>query len=338
LEIILTYAYFSQLPLSERIDWIDSLSLIELTQLYNRSNIKNFLSEFFQKEENNYIRNKAVELISELTLENFIRYEFTKDFLIEDVEGSNDTFIICTKLKYLFLLFGDDREVYQELKNCSSFDNVEIAAEACYRIGLIHLIYRANQNNGAIIVHELEEARNWFIKSQNVVENRIDAVFFELVICYLLELLAQKIQSSQHFFEKLTSTLTKRQVWSWLPKTELLEFSIFRALTDIRLIASNITQEARWTDYKKEYSILSKYFNDLIAVDSLKSKFITTYEGFTKNAVSTVLDQYYLNNLSARKIKIQALLNSIDTSEIELVHFLSNLKERLEMLDEKKVM
>ncbi len=324
------YDQYKLLDLGEKIDWIDTITCDQLIAGSTRLQIKNFFKAVYNGEVNNYLRRKAVEYVAELTLLDVIRYEYTKDFLLEEVGLTDDSFIVSTKLKYLFLLFGDDQDVYNELNRAAQSELFEVAAEANYRLGLIHLLYRAGKNGSDDMVRELDAARTHFRLADAISENRIDAQFFEAFIDYILALLGGTFGDSQTDYRRLLQLMWQREVWGWLPGTELLEYQILQGLKNLNQIASTVTQEPAWTEYKKELLVLNKPFNDLILNRSLNKRFIKSYEGFTENIATKLVTQYYVSNLSACTVKIDALIQNAGPEEKSFTAFLIDLKERLQ--------
>lgn len=333
---VLSYDVFSQYSLPERIDWIDALTVEQIIDQYTPRTIKKFLSQLFERETNSYLRQRAIEYISELTLLDVIRYEYTKDFLLEEVQPTGNSFIDSIRLKYLFLLYGDDSECYQVYEEKSRQEDQELASEASYRAGLVHLLYRVNQVASSDIIVELLTAKRWFDTAQQQVENRVDARFFSLASDYLVALLSLQPDAADPLYEELTRLLWQRQIWGYAPTTELLEQRVFQSLSSLRLLVQKTADELFWTDYKKELLFLSHHFNELLISTNLPARFINSLNAFTAHPVSTLLSQYYIHNLSACQVKIRAILADAEPSEQPLIDFLRNLLVRLEAYHEKK--
>lgn len=332
---VFTYEQFSHIPLGERIDWIDALDLLQIKHHYEAKVIKKFFNHLFEFETNSYLRLKAVEYISELTLLDFISYEFTKDFLLEDV-STGDSFIDSVRLKYLFLLYGDDQRCYNIFKIEAQNQNSELASEACYRIGLVHLLYKANHTMYETIILELEQAKYWFDLSFRLTENRVDAYFFSLTSQYLLSLLGLDPYSSDTFFEKLTDVLLEKRIWSYASAQNVLENRIYQSLYNLRVIVKKVSEEKLWTNYKKNFLILSNCLNELLFNEALSTRFINSINSFNENPLNAVLEKYYIQNFSACSLKIDAIIENADSSEQQLIDFLSDLKARLATQNEKK--
>lgn len=335
MDAVFTYEEFSNIPLGERIDWIDALDLPQIRNHYDAKTIKKFFRHLFELETNLYLRLKAVEYISELTLLDIISYEFTKDFLLEDV-STGDSFIDSVRLKYLFLLYGDDQKCYNIFKIESQNQNNELASEACYRIGLVHLLYKVNHTVYNNVILELEEARHWFDLSFRLVENRVDAYFFSLTSQYLLSLLSLDPYSSDIFFGKLTDALLERRIWSYASVQNILENRIYQSLYNLRIIAKKVSEEKSWTDYIKNFLILSNCFNELLINEALSARFVNSAKTFNENPLNVILEKYYIQNFSACSLKIDAIIENAEPSERQLIGFLSDLKMRLATQNEKK--
>ncbi|MEZ0542705.1 hypothetical protein [Fibrella arboris] len=332
----LSYDTFRQYPVADRIDWIDALSISQIKAQFDSRSIKRFFSQLFEQEQNDYLRQRAVEYISELTLVDVIRYDYTKDFLLEEAKPTGNSFIDITRLKYLFLLYGDDTECYQVFEQESHKQDTEIASEACYRAGLVHLLYRVNLTASSDPVAEIHQAKEWFDLAQKHSENRIDAQFFSQTSSYLLSLLSLQPSSAEDQYDKLGQLLWERQLWGHLPNIDLLEYRVFNSLSKLRAMVHRTAQEYTWTDYKKEFLFLSTCFNELLIRDNISHRLYGPSSALAANSIDTILTRYYVHNLTACQVKINAILSGTDSADKSLTEFLTNLSVRLETYREKK--
>lgn len=326
---------FQQLELAERVDWIDSVAFEEVSA-YDRQESKKLFKTIYDLDENTYIRKRAVEYISELTLLNIIRYDYTKDFLLEEIPDDVDVFIVNAKLKYLFVLFGSDEDAYNEIKRLSASSAPEVVAEANLRLGLVHLIYKSSGHSSLSLLRELEQAKFHFQLAFNSVENRIDANFFATVCDYVLALLGGNPSDSIKQYSKIRELFRRRTIWSWLPGTELLEYAFLKSLSYLNAIAHHAVNQLIWTDYKAEILLLKKYMNDLVLDRAVNTTFVKSYVDFSRNVAQPIISEYYINNLSACVLKIDALIANAQESEIEFKSFLIELKDQLDAAKEKK--
>lgn len=332
----LSYDTFRQYPVEDRIDYIDTLSIPQIKAEFDSRAVKRFFSQLFEHEQNGYLRQRAIEYVSELTLVDVIRYDYTKDFLLEEAKPTGNSFIDITRLKYLFLLYGDDEECYQVFEQESHQHDSEIASEACYRAGLVHLLYRVNLTTTNDPVAELHQAKHWFDLAQEQSENRIDAQFFSQTSNFLLALLSLQPQYAEEQYDKLGQLLWERQLWGRLPNADLLEYRVFNSLSNLRAMVYRTTQESAWTDYKQEFLFLSTCFNELLIHNELSPRLFGSSNALTTNSIDTVLTRYYVHNLNACQVKINAILSDADPTEELLTEFLTNLSVRLEAYREKK--
>lgn len=332
----LNYSWFTSLSLNERVSWIDSFDAQAIADQYSAISIRRFFRSLLELDSNLYFHKRAIECIGSLTLIDVLRSEFSKSLLLDDIITITDSFVGSTRLKYLFLLFGDDEDVYQEIIKESNNPDLDIAAEACLRKGLIHLLYRSSSQDDNITLQELAEASKLFTKAVSLAENRIDAHFFGHVTQYLMALLATNFLAADNAFSALSASLWQRQVWGWLPESELFEWTIFRALQNLRDIIEHTVDEQKWYDVKKELTFLCKRVNDLVALDCLLPKFAHTYQQFTGATVNTILNRYYEQNLSASVLRIDSLQGELTEEEADLSAFLTDLKERLQGQQQKK--
>ncbi|RZK76612.1 MAG: hypothetical protein EOO85_10925 [Pedobacter sp.] len=336
MEQILDYTWFTNLPFDEQIDWVDNFDAIDIAKQYTSPSLRLFFRTVFEKEENTYLQKRAIECVSDLTFINVLREEFTKALFLDDISLVTDSFVGSTRLKYLFLLFGDDPDVYQEITKESFNPDVDIAAEALFRKGLIHLLYRSSQQDDETFLQEMSEADQFFIHASKIDENRVDAIFFSYVSQYLTSLLAYNLATAREIFDRLSLLMWQRQVWGWRPVTDLYEWTIYQALTNLRVIIEQATIENKWHDFKKELTLICKRFNDIIALDVLKPRFKASYAQFSGTTIDVILNRYYEKNLSASVLRIDSLIGELTETEIALAQFLRDLKERLKGRQQKK--
>ena len=332
----LTYIWFQSLSLDEKIDWLDFIHIQDLSSRYSSHDIKRFYRQIFDNETNVYIKRKSLEHISELTLIGAIRADFTKDFLLEDVFLTDDSFVASAKLKYLYLLFGDDPDVYREIENSLSVEDNEVASEGLFRKGLIHLFYRSGQSDDANFLREVDFAKEAFSLATSKLENRIDAQFFNLVTRFLIAVLNRQVEIANNLFNELTAILWQRQVWGWKQNKDLYEWHIHRGLENLNAITLRVSSERQWINYKKELTQMMKRFSDMTAIDTISKQFVNSYEVFLSSPSNLILDSYYRQNLSASQLRIDSVLSELDNSETELQEFLISIKSRLQGQNVKK--
>lgn len=325
----LTYTQFSAQPLDARIDWFDELAWDSIAHPAEQQAIKRFLGAVYEQDPNQYVRQKALEWIGELALAGVLRSEFARDFLL-DVASTEARYISIGKLKYLFLLFGDDVAVYGELTAALHSDDAEVASEAYFRQGLVHLLYRTDQATEQQFFEEVAQASRCFQQAQAMVENRVDAEFFGLVARCLPALLGQRREQYGPLLTALHALLWQRQLWGWQPPTHLLEWHILHGLENLRLIGEQTANEAAWANYHQEFTKLSKICNDIAVVDALSSSLQSSYQQFADGVANRVLRHYYVQNLSACRLKINAVLADVTDKNAALATFLRQLEGTLE--------
>ena len=330
----LDYASYSAQHPAEQLDWFDKLAWESIAQPTHEKSIRRFLENVYETDESTYTKLKAIEWYSELTLGRVIPMRAASTFLF-DVDNP-ETFIQLAKLKYLFLLFGDESDVYDVLVTASDNEDVEIASEAYYRRGLLHLLYRAGQSDELGFLREIEQARNLFNQAVDNIQNRVDALFFSLVTQCIEELLAVEQEAYQATFKALDSLLRERIIWSRKRTGDLLEWHIYRSLCSMRAVAEHTSRPSRWLEWRDSFSLLAKYANDAVALQSLSRQLQKTYEQFTSTLVPFLLEEYYVNNLSAFSVQLAELLIKLEDSDPELSSFLITISSSIEAKKQKK--
>jgi hypothetical protein len=318
------------------VNWFDQLKWEDIAQPSQQKIIKTFLSQVYENDPSTYLKKKAIEWFSELALGNVLRLTAAKEFLLDI--AVDETFIKIAKIKYLFLLFGDDEDVRQELDEATSSEDAEVSSEAYYRQGLIHLLYRTGQSTEDIFFKELQQATKLFHQAVAEVseeEDRIDARFFGLATQYLIELLAGQKMAYEATMDQLDSVLWQRQLWSKRPVTELFEWHVYRGLSNMQAIAEHTSTEPRWGNFAKEFSRLSRHFNNMVAATSVSRQLQQSYQQFTGSIGERVIQQYYIKNLSACKDRLETVIANEDSSS-ELYAFLLSVRDTIHAQQQKK--
>ena len=330
----LDYSRYSAQSSSEQVGWFDELEWESIAHVAHEKSIRKFFEAVYEQDESNYTKLQALEWYSELTLGNVIPSRATRNFLLDatDKEAS----LQIAKLKYLFLLFGDDPDVNNELDACIDSEDEDISSEACYRKGLLHLLYRASQSDEVVFFEELDLAKKLFNQAMDIRENRVDASFFCLVTQCLEQLLAAQQEAYTATFHQLDDILWQRKIWGQQRESDLFEWHIYRSLVNIRSIAEHSANQARWLDVHNDFVVLAKYANDAVAIQSLSRRLQNSYQQFTSTLVPYLLDEYYVNNLSACQIRIDEQLSRLDEKDQTLHAFLLNLKASIQAGQQKK--
>lgn len=324
----LNYDWFKNLQIFEKIEWLEGFNPDSFSNI-NSFELKRFFSEIYYCESNAFIRRKAIHSLVTLTLINKVSYDFTKSFLFEDVVTDTDTFILAARLKYIFLLFGDEDVTFETLIQNTNCEESEISSEAYYRLGLINMIYRASSNDSVTRLDFLVEAQGNFNRSVSILENRIDAQFFLNVTQFLKQVIGRQLKSATVFYRKVCETLWKRNIWGWETEKTILENAVFKSLNNLFAMVASLENEIAWSDYKKEFLKLNKYFLDMMAIDGIHNLLLPTMKTLTTLTIQKYLDAYYSFNLSASRLRIDTVISETDIAEKDFLDYLHNLKLQL---------
>lgn len=328
----LDYPAYEALAEPDRVSWFDQLQWKDIAHPERQRSIKGFFTQVYENEPSSYLRQKSVEWFGDLALGSVLRSSAAREFLL-DIDDK-EPLIQTVRLRYLFLLFGDDEDVQHALATALHDEDDDVASEANYRTGLIHLLYRANQGTENQFAAELTRAKQYFRTAVTIRENRIDAEFFELVVDYLNALLASQNVILDDTMRQLNAILWQRQLWGRRPLDESFEWHIYQGLLNIRVTAEH-TAAKGWGDLRKEFNVLAKYFNDLVAVTSVSRRLQHTYSQFAEGIGQWIVNQYYVKNLSACRTNIEFLLAE-EPTDSSLHDFLLRLQNALDTAQQKK--
>lgn len=330
----ISYREFSNKTDIEKIIFMEDFTQEQLEKFLNRD-LTRFFSEILYNEENNYLKMISLETLIFLTMIKKIRANSTLEILL-DMGGDDHPLIITSMLKYLTVLYNEDKYIIEKLESYRDHENTDISSEAYYRLGLISF-FNTNHINNAIDFHTLlDKSSQLFCYSYEQIENRTDAEYFYYVTVFLKAFLAEDKERLDSAFKKLSSIALYRQAFYYDQKLIELEYKISKILLNLLNIYNSVVEQQRWTDFYKEFKRLSQYHFEFLSVSLSKNehqqRLITTFKDVINKEI---LEKIYLKNLNYHILRIDTIIND-HKSDKELTEFLQYVKQIINNRDDGK--
>jgi hypothetical protein len=169
---------------------------------FGERDIYRFLRSIILDEtENSNIRTKAIELHTDYILVNKLKPRYALDILIESWPAQQDVFLEIRRLKDLFLFYeSEPAEIMSVYQLGTNNIELEIQAESYFYLGLIHFL-SALKSEEVEFKTILQSSFSAFESAFVIIENRIDAEFFKIIIVFILDLLEGRKDSIDYYFQ-----------------------------------------------------------------------------------------------------------------------------------------
>lgn len=330
----LSYIEFSNYPLQKKVDFFDNgvaaiIQSVEEIQLYK------FLKEIILNiTENAFVRKSAISTLVESVFLGKIKDRQAVSVLVDEWEKSEQIFVEVQRIKDLFYFYNLEPEIHDIYTSYLENEEMEIVTEAQLNLGFIHLQkgFEAVDKNDKITL--FQRANQYFIESDNSIENRIDAKFYRIVSSVLLDLLSLKTANIDNQLNQLSEILKEKWLNSFDFKENVMDVSFFRTLTSI----SNIIKEKpeSWIEYPQKFDELYQSYTE-IQNQAIKKRLNQSNlsQVFINLSKEMVIEPYFALNFHAQIIKIDiCILKYPEDSPI--IDFLKYIKKLAEGTDFKK--
>ncbi|MBW3496194.1 hypothetical protein [Bacillus sp. FDAARGOS_1420] len=326
---------FQNMKIHEKIYFFDIKSPDILIN-FDGKKVQQFLKNIIlDSGENLYIRKKALENFINLVMIKKIKKRSALGILIDEWEFTGDDFLEITRLKKLFLFYEDETEEIEEIYIVlKEHEKNEIKSESLFQLGCIYFLKANAIKDKEAYVKCLKSSLEYFQKSNNCIENRIDAEFFCTVIKLLLDIIQHRESEFQLSFKKMAKLLWQQKLFSFESQVAPLQVGLFRTLNAFRKIS--MVEPSSWLDYRKEFNQLCYYFyeikNQEVCMELMESSLLKNMKG---NLMRRTIEPLFSLNFKAEICKIEKLLNEAD-KESEMHKFLSYLKQLISKTEVKE--
>lgn len=276
------------------------------------------------KDENSYIRKKALDQFTNAVLLNKIKVRQALSVLADDWINE-ELFLEVERLRVLHLLHEHDVELVSAiLADAQKSEEAELSAEATYHLGLIAFQKALIEPDRSIMLALLENSKQLFSESSAIIENRIDAEIMSSIILVLEELIRQNIETAEKALGSVGQYLFTEAISRFGPEKSCLYFGFYRTLVSVfRVISSS---PSGWLHFEAEVTELLYHFS-LIQNEKLEQRLYATitHENLISLLTIQIIDPYFVLNFSAEKSKINSLLKK-SLPESDEAKFLLHLK------------
>ena len=327
---------FKQYPLYEKFAFFCNGNTQKLHEFSARE-LHLFLKAIITDEtENSDIRKHALKIFVDFALADKIKLRHAVSLLLDDLEGTEETFLQLRRLKDLFLFYEqeeqDIRKTYEEL---GEHQEPEISSECCYQLGLIYF-YEANKISDdldAVLAH-IDKSQSYFHQSQLIIENRIDAKFFSELTELLSSILRGNYNTISASVESLGQLIWEQNIFSFRGDVSSLQVGLYRAIFSLKESVKKSPEE--WLDFRKSFDSLCYYFyeikNTAIIERLAEDQLLKT---FSERIIADVVEPFFRINFHAQAKRIEKRASELDKNS-EGYKFLIYLKGLLEENSSKK--
>lgn len=295
-----------------------------------------FLRELIEKNDNNFLRKKAVENIALMCILGESKNSNTALSVLLDIEDDDEPFVLTTKIKFLFLLNEklelNNQNIIEQIDKLRFHNNGDVASEATYHMGLNHLLIANITSDQDSFFKRIEEAKFFFSNAKTSSENRLDAALL-MEICNLIHLaILKKTDNKSKCVATIENILAERHhsyIYSKIPSFELW---IYKIVSKISSIVCNTPNE--WLDIKSEVNDICCFHYNIVDIE-LKSGKYPDKTKFTEAMNNFVLLPFYKESLNQHLAAIKRL-NRETKNNPQLKEFCNYLIKSIEDNDSLK--
>ncbi|MCX2454343.1 hypothetical protein OQX61_23940 [Pedobacter sp. PLR] len=314
---------FAALCLPEKIRFFDDA---EIQKFFDLDDIQ--LNGFFKnivldEAENDYVKKKALGNYVDVVLLNKIKPRQALGLFVDDWKKDGELFLELERLKTVFIFHELEPDSIEEIYNAHLLNyEGELAAESSLRLGMIQLQKGMLAEDRALSLKYFSEGYALFTKSDQIIENRIDARIYALVSSTLIDLMDSRTGAIDGGIQQIGAYLFQMQASSFADKEVPLYLGLYRIL----LYLSKITNEDpdNWLNFREGLRNLHHQYA-LIENENLSKRLS---EGVLSESFRTLVQQkmlkpYFVLNFSAQVSKIKSRI--IELGDEEEASFLRKL-------------
>ena len=316
---------FYSMPLAEKIDFLES-GMDDLITSLNETDLYIFFKAvILDSNENTYIRRRMLALLTDCVLLKKIRIRHALNLIVDDWNGSGDTFLEVQRLKDLYYFFNEEREQVEKIYiNNLKEAEVEIAAESAFHLGLIFMQKSFEGTAKEQITQDLKHAAKYFHQATVLIENRIDAGFFQAVVQILADILDNLWGNVKNSIQTIAQFFYQKEAFSFQFKENPFYLGFYRILNAFFLTTREKPQN--WLDVRFGLNHLYVQYaeiNNQQLKDRLNHSVVAS--SFQELVRTEFIEPYYAVNLASQLAKINLRLAELDPSTEEHA-FISHIK------------
>jgi hypothetical protein len=286
-------------------------------------------------QENLYVRKKALQTFINFILLKRLKVRQGLSLLVDDWVDSGDTFLEVQRFKELFLFFEKDEIVEEIFQEGTNSDESEISSECLLNLGLIKMQEAFSSKRKEECLLLLEKSLSFFQKSNQEIENRIDANIYSQTVSILVDLLSGRSKGTSWELKNLGNSLFKKDVYSFQPKEHHLYCGFYRALWGLVKIKEN--SPSQWLDFRAGLNELLVYYAE-IHNQQLKDRLSqhSLYNSYVSILKSYLLEPFFALSFKSDLARLDKRIAELTPSSYEY-QFLTELKEIAEDSNKKKI-
>ena len=288
-----------------------------------------FVSILQDAKENRYVKQQALKAFLSLVVNEKINSRHALSLLIDNWDENCGLHLNIERLRALYLFFDQDESainhIYSEgLKDVQG----EIVSESCLRLALFELKKALGIDSKTDIISHLENAENYFIKANQIIENRIDASIYSTICKILINILNGDIAQTTTLLAVLSGHLFIFDANSLNAHRPSLFLGLYRLLTNLLAILREEPED--WLNFRDSISriffqvalIEDEYLNNV-----LFDKILIVSSAKMMN--SKLIVPFFSLRFQAQKGKIRNRISELESGEE--FDFLNSL---LEIIDD----
>lgn len=329
----LDYSYYQSLNEAEKVSFFDEGA--SLTRFSSEKSKRRFLQEIFDKSDNNFLRKKAIENIALMCIFGETKNNSSALSVLLDVEDDEETFVLSTVIKYLFLLNEkldlNDINISNKIDKLRFHCSREVASSAEFYMGMNHLLTANMVSDKDTFFKKIHMASEHFKTAKETSENRQDAdLLYE--ICKLINSSMAKSKSLKvEFLATIRALLGERKrsfIYLEVPDFELW---IYKVVSKLHEIVCSKADE--WLDLRSELNNVCCFFYNMIDIELNKEGY-SERKKLSEAIDDFILKPYYKSSLNQHLAAIKKL--GYESTDIQLKDFCTYLVVSIEQDNLKK--
>lgn len=330
----ISYTEFCTYSLQKKIDFFDN-GLPAIIQSVEDNQLYKFLRQIILDDaENDYVRKCAISTLVESVFLGRVKDRQVVSILIDDWKVSSNIFVEVQRVKDLFYFYDIEPDIQEIYLSCVENEQLEVVTEALLNLGFIYLQKGFKANSKEDKIDCFQKANQYFVKSDESVENRVDAQFYSIVSSILQDFLYLKTANIENQLNHLSKILKEKWLNSFDFKENVMDVSFFRTLTSI----ANILKEKpeNWTEYHIEFNKLYECYAD-IKNQEIKDRLNKSNlsQAFVAMSNEVFIEPYFTLNFHSQIVKINNCIQKYSEGS-PLYNFLMHIKRLSEDRDYKK--
>lgn len=332
---LISYIDYQKLSPSEKLDFFDG-EIASVINSMKDNELNNFLRRIIlDNSENSYVRKSAQKIFIECVFLKKIKVWQALSLLVGDWNDTAEIFLEMQRVKDLYFFYDEEPDEIERIFSLYlEHDELEIASEAYLNLGLVNMQKSFIAETENEIFDYLDKSKNYLKQADKLIENRIDAQFYEIVVSIINDAVRGIKGDFKRQLDNLAILLYKKEVYSFDFKVNSFDLGFYRALYSLFSIEQEMPN--KWLDYRHGFSKLHTEYAE-IKNQQIKERL---NESVVSSAFISMLDDkfiepYFALNYNSQISKINDYLDEQEPNS-EIYNFLVRVKTLAQDNDFKK--